>query len=67
MSTHQDLQREVEQTRRELSATVDELVHRMDVRQRARPVIQAVKDYRLPIALFALSLALTLWGRKKSD
>ncbi|ALG11340.1 DUF3618 domain-containing protein [Kibdelosporangium phytohabitans] len=65
MSTHQDLQHEVEKTRRELSETVDELVNRMDISQRVRPLVQAVKDYRLPIALFALSLALTLWGRRK--
>nr|WP_042196303.1 DUF3618 domain-containing protein [Kibdelosporangium sp. MJ126-NF4] len=65
MSTHQELQHEVELTRQQLSETVDELVHKLDLRQRARPVLQTVMYYRVPIALFALSLAVTLLQRRK--
>nr|CEL22533.1 hypothetical protein [Kibdelosporangium sp. MJ126-NF4]CTQ89389.1 hypothetical protein [Kibdelosporangium sp. MJ126-NF4] len=55
----------MELTRQQLSETVDELVHKLDLRQRARPVLQTVMYYRVPIALFALSLAVTLLQRRK--
>lgn len=56
MSTHEELEREVAVTRQELSATVDQLVRKVDVRR-------VLQDYRVPIALIAVSLLLTFVGR----
>jgi hypothetical protein len=66
MSTHRELEREVELTRQQLSDTVDELVHKMDIRERTRPLIQNLRYYRVPIALFALSLIMAVWSKKKA-
>lgn len=56
MSTHEDLEREVEATRQELGETVDELVHKVDV-------TSVLRDYGVPIALMALGLVLMFAGR----
>jgi Protein of unknown function (DUF3618) len=56
MSTHEELQADVEQTRQQLSQTVDQLAHKADVKR-------VWLQYRVPITLFAVALALALFGR----
>lgn len=57
------LQREVEITRQQLSDTVDQIVRTMD--RQVNPWVRTLREYRVPIALFALSLVLAIVERSR--